>query len=75
MLTLGIMMKNLRTKPRELIQWWESNFYIATELFLLPLLKKDTFHPLPIYPYNSSVTVTSYKFFKCNEIVPSYYKK
>ncbi len=34
-----------------------------------------TFNPLPIFPFNGSVTVNSYCFFQSNEIVTSYSKK
>ncbi len=39
---------------------------------LIPLLEKlATFNPLHIFPVNGSVTVTSYRYFKCNETVTS----
>jgi hypothetical protein len=37
--------------------------------------KLVTFNLLPIFPCNSSITVTSYCFVKSNEIVSSYNKK
>jgi hypothetical protein len=42
----------------------------------LPLLVKElaTFNPLPIFHCNGSVIVTSYCYFKCNEIIASYNK-
>ncbi len=39
------------------------------------LVKLATFNQLPIFNSNGSVTVTSYWYFKCNEVVTSYYKK
>jgi hypothetical protein len=46
-----------------------------TLLYFLYWQKKlATFNPLPIFPCNGSVTITSY-FLKCYEIVTSYYKK
>jgi hypothetical protein len=43
---------------------------------LLPFMVKElaTFDPLPVFPCNGSVTVTSYCYFKCKEIVSSYNK-
>jgi hypothetical protein len=44
---------------------------------LLPLQVKETTYFLSIttFPFIGSVTVTSYYFFKCNEIATSYNKK
>jgi hypothetical protein len=54
-------------KPRGLSkvkykQWWASYFYKVTELiyFHYSYKKLATFNPLPIFPCNGSVTVTSY---------------
>ncbi len=57
-------------------QWWASYFHKVTELlyFRYYWKKLATFNPLPIFPSNGSVTVTSYWYFKCNESVTSYYK-
>jgi hypothetical protein len=52
-------------------QWWASYYYKVTELlyFRYWLKKLVTFNPLPILACNGSVTVTSYCYFKCNEII------
>jgi hypothetical protein len=39
------------------------------------LKKLATFNLLPFFSCNGSVSVTSYCYVKCNEIVTSYYKK
>ncbi len=61
---------------RSTIQCWASYFHKVTELlyFCYWWKKLATFNPLPIFPVNGSVTVTSFWYFKCNESVTSYYK-
>ncbi len=57
-------------------QWWASYCLKVTELHYFRYRWKNlaTFNPLPIFPSNGSVTVTSYWYFKCNESFTSYYK-
>jgi hypothetical protein len=59
------------------IQWWASYFKKVAALldFRYWYRKEPTFNPSPIFPCNGSVTVTSYSYFKCNEIATSYNKK
>jgi hypothetical protein len=69
--------KKLRYLPSHITQdqWLASYFGKVTALLYFVTSKLVTLNPLPIFPCNGSVTVTSYCFFKSNEIVTSYNKK